>query len=262
MSSPRETPHIFIEKSRVGRAIFEIRGGELRVTSWSGSKRSEAAFPLRGLSSNYVVTGYRHYPALLVATAGVVISSVALWLLWQWQDLPEGLGGYLSHWPWMGLAASLIIAIRFTPRIELIVFADHWGRAAAWISREINQAPECDAFIRALVAQIELAQSDHSEETKAEIARSIAAEFLTDPITSHRLRYWQISLATGFIALVLPLLPGANELLDAMMFLVVFPMLVSGLVFACLSLSSKEPGRRWGFLGLLIGVASIWLHNA
>lgn len=250
----------FIQNSRAGRAIFEISRDEVHVSSWMLGRRGELRVPVRELSPNYVPGSVRIYTALYGSLAGVLVCSATLWLLYRTDAVPEGPQGFLAHWPLIGLAASLVNAIRFTPRVEFFTFCNQWGRPVFSIVREKKQAAECDAFILTLVAAIELAHSEMSEADRKDALRPLLDELQSSAVVSGDVPKWQLSLATGLAAVLLPLLPGVIASWGDLLFFVEFPLCVVAMAFGILALWNREPRRWWGLLGVALGLVPLFFY--
>jgi hypothetical protein len=250
----------FIQNSRAGRAIFEISRDEVHVSSWMLGRRSALRVCLRELSPNYVPGSVRIYAILYGSLAGVLVCSAALWLLYHTEAVPEGPQGFLAHWPLIGLAASLVNAIRFTPRVEFFTFLNQWGRPAFSIVREKRQAAECDAFILTLVAAIELAHSEMPEADRKAALRPLLDELQSSAVVSGDIPKWQLSLATGLAAVLLPILPGVAASWGDLLFLTEFPLCVVAMAFGILALWNREPRRWWGLLGVAHGLVPLFFY--
>lgn len=250
----------FIQNSRAGRAIFEISRDKIHVSSWLLGRRSELRVPIRELSSKYVSGSVRIYAVLYGSLAGVLVCSAALWLLYHTDAVPEGPQGFLAHWPLIGLAASLINAIRFTPRVEFFTFCNQWGRPVFSIVREKKQAAECDAFILTLVAAIELSHSEMSEADRKDALRPLLDELQSSAVVSGDIPKWQLSLATGLAAVLLPILPGVIASWGDLLFLIEFPLCVVAMALGILAIWNREPNRWWGLLGVALGLVPLFFY--
>jgi hypothetical protein len=250
----------FIQNSRAGRAIFEISRGEVLVSSWISGRQSVFRIPVRELSANYIPGAVRIYAVLYGSLAGVFVCSATLWFLYHSSAVPEGPQGFLAHWPLIGLAASLINAIRFTPRVEFFTFCNQWGRPAFSIVREKKQAAECDAFILTLVAAIELAHREMSEAEQKDALRPLLDELRSSAVVSGDIPKWQLSIAIGLAAVLLPILPGVIASWGDLLFSVEFPLCVVAMAFGIIAIWNREPGRWWGLLGVALGLVPLFFY--
>ncbi len=223
-------------------------------------RRGELRIPIRELSPNYIPGSARIYAILYGSLAGVLVCSAALWLLYHTDAVPEGPQGFLAHWPLIGLAASLVNAIRFTPRVEFFTFCNQWGRPAFSIVREKKQAAECDAFILTLVAAIELAHSETTEPDRKDALRPLLDELKSSAIVSGDIPKWQLSLATGIAAVLLPILPGVMASWGDLLFLVEFSLCVVAMAFGILALWNRETRSWWGLLGVALGLVPLFFY--
>lgn len=223
-------------------------------------RQVELCVPVRELSPRYVPGALRVYTMLYGALFGVIVCSAALWLIHNSKQLPDGVSGYLAHWPLIGLIASLITAIRYTPRVEYYTFCNQWGRPVFSIVREKKQWAECDAFIVALVAEIELAHSEMNERERREVLRPLLHDLQTSALVTGDVLKWKISLALGGAAILLPVMPGVVSSLGELLFFLEFSLCVVAMAFGVLAIWNREPNRWWGVLGFIFGLAPLFIY--
>lgn len=158
------------------------------------------------------------------------------------------------------LAASLVNAIRFTPRVEFFTFLNQWGWPAFSIVRAKRQAAECDAFILTLVAAIELAHSEMPEADRKDALRPLLDELQSSAVAPGDIPQWRLSLATGLAAVLLPILPGVIVAWGDLLFFIEFPLCVVAMAFGLLAIWNREPRCWWGLLGVALGLVPLFFY--
>jgi hypothetical protein len=157
----------FIQYSRLGRVIFQLRDDFLDVACSRMGRLDERRIRLRTIDPDFQRLS-RHGCLLIIVPGSVVlICAAALWAILHQDALPRE----LAVWPGEIMCLALWAAIRGTPPFVFYLFRNHWGRPVVSIIRERRQAAECDAFVASLVQRIELAAAGLAPE---EIARSLA----------------------------------------------------------------------------------------
>ena len=145
-------------------------------------------------------------------------------------------------------------------RVEFFEFRNHWGKPVLHIIRERKQAADCAAFITALVAHIELAQSDLPPEERTKLLRQL----VDDSTGASGLRpgqdKWKVSIGLGVLAVVFPLVPAVNYSSDPSLFPIIFLLCVGGAGFSIFSFLAKEPRRWWSVLGLVLSLIPAYFY--
>ncbi len=249
------TGPIFNQKSRIGQVIFEVRDGDIRLSSriFRGPF-TEHSIALNRLSPDYKPQVTRNHALVIVPLVFAFICAAALWKLMHQTVLPEGAGPGLSFYPIIGLIVSLFGAVRGSRRIEYYQFYTTAGQPAFSIVREREQAQECAAFITALVAQIEFARSGVTPDLS--IVRSVRTDqdaARTGDATPRR-DLWQISIACGVFAAGLPWLPNVNYYFADFLFPLVFWLCVGGVSLCAFSFARNEARRWWSVLGAILAL--------
>jgi hypothetical protein len=248
-------PPTFIQESRLGRVIYQIRDGALYISvSKFGRGFEEHRVDLRRLSPDYKPLTFRLNFVLGLVGGFLVLCCLALWGLHRQTLIPEGAVGWLMHWPIYGIAFSLIAAVRFSRRFECFQFFDNWDKPALVIIREPAQAQECEAFVLALVSHIELARSNLPAAEREAVLRQLERESAGLPAAGQDLAYWKLSLVFGGLAVGIPWVPGLAYYFDLLHFMLVFWLCVGGAACCVFSYQKKESGRHWSVLGLLLSL--------
>jgi hypothetical protein len=247
-------PPTFVQESRLGRTIYQIREGVLAISisRWTGFEEHQV--DLRRLDPNYEPKSIRLYGLLILPGVGLLISALAYWGLYHQPLVPREAMVYFFRWPIIGIAVSLILAIRGSRRFEFYQFKNHWGKPALSILREHQQKTECDFFMSVLVSHIELAQSDLSPDEKSRILERLLRDETPAPQTGVGADQWMLSISLGVVACGLPLIPGANQYLDLFMFMIVFGLCVGSASLCVLSYVAKETKRHWSIIGLVLSL--------
>jgi hypothetical protein len=248
-------PPTFVQQSRLGNAIFQIRDGALHVSvSRFTGGFDEHRVDLRKLSPNYEPQSVRLNFALGLSGLFLVLCCFALWGLYRQTVIPLEAISYFTQWPVYGIALSLILAVKYSSRVEYFQFCDNWGKPVFIVVRERRQAAECEAFVLSLVSHIEMAQSGLPVVEREALLRKLSAELSSLPAVDHSVAYWKLSLVLGSLAVGFPWIPGLAYYLDLFHFMLIFFLCAGGAVCAVFSYEKKEPGRHWSVLGLLLSL--------
>lgn len=239
----------FIQDSRLGRVIFQIRDGCLFISSQHFGRQIEDRVDLRSLTSNYEARAVRLYSWLVICLAGCLLCAVVMWGLWRQTTVPRDALLIFGTWAAMSFGVCLLGAIRATPRLFFYVFSNQWGNPALNLIRESRQAAECDAFVAELVAHIELAQSGLDQAARVRLLSeldTIVDESLGQAPDADK---WKLSIGLGVLAVGLPAFPGLVEYSAGLLFPLIFLFCVGGMGFSYYSFLRKEPQRWWSLLG-------------
>ena len=252
---------IFIQHSRFGLVTYAVSDTHLIATVKEDDKLVDHCVELRTLDSQYEVVQKSAPLAVTVALVATLVFGAMAWKLIANESLDEGLRWILAYAPLLFAAASLWFGISIAPRWELVVFKNHWGQQAFVIVRERNQVADCMAFVDQLVARIELAQSELDDESRAGILRNLS--LCAPPFIQANLgvRKWKLAIVLGSLAMLLPLVPGVNEYLDALTLPIVILLSIGTVVLAALSLSSKESGRWISLLAIVMALIPMFLYE-
>jgi hypothetical protein len=243
----------FIQNSRLGRSIFQLRGEQLEV-SWFGGARAKKTFPLLGISPDYY-RGRRRFHLLYIVPG--VFGFFGLGAVWieRVQNIVEH--QFIFLYPWILALAGIVGIIRGVPRVEFFQFYDHWRRPLFYLVRERSQADECDDFVRVVLDAIERVQA--GDPLPATIPPpAVSSVRLPDAHEAYfvgEIR-WQMSIALGNLSVLLALLPQTNTDLGGLLFFIVFGASVGGMLFAWLSYQRKERYRHFALVGAILSLTA------
>jgi hypothetical protein len=146
MSSP-----VFLQDSRLGRAIFSVEGVCLEITHTGLIKKPARLIPLHSLSSDYVRTRNRNWEMILISLFLAGISGVLT--LFASRVKEPGLD-MIVLLPGMMTAVYLWWGLRSIPKVDVAAFSERSGKPAFLIARSTKQAPDFDQFVGELVSRI------------------------------------------------------------------------------------------------------------
>ena len=154
----------FIERSRMGKVIYELNDGILLVSGCRGLRKFHSRIELHSLSPQPILLKVRLWrPLFILIFVGLALVSTAIYCARQtWA--PPGALTIVAEFAAIYGAAILIAASRWVPQLEIIRFNDVVKRPAIDITRESAAADETDEFVQNLVSAIKCAkvQSDHT----------------------------------------------------------------------------------------------------
>jgi len=251
----------FVQRSRLGKKIFQIRNGVLEIsTSRLSTGFAEHRFDLQTLDPDYQPRTGRLHILLILGGVGLVLSLAVLWGLQNQTVIPREAVPYFSYWPGMMLAVSLGWVVYGTRRVEYYVFCNHWKKPAFDIVREPAQTEECTRFILALVEHIKLAQSDLPAAERQTRAQAITSELLLVAPPPPIRRKWKLSILCGVLACGLPLIPGLANLIDPLLELIVFALCAGSAAWCYFSFDAREPHRWWSLVGAGLSAIPVFFY--
>ncbi|HVU17983.1 MAG TPA: hypothetical protein VHD32_13740 [Candidatus Didemnitutus sp.] len=245
---------IFIQESHLGRVIFELRDDALSFSQRRFGRRIEGQIPLRRLAPECETRAISPTRPLTISLIGAFLSGGLAWGIVQSPSIPAGAAAYLAEWPGIVCVICIVRAIRWSRRIEYYRFNNIWKRPVLHIIREKAQAAECDAFVAALIRQIELAESDLSPDERAALLAEAREMPATQSASGLVLSRWKGSIALGILACLLPLPPPIRAGFGGLLLPVVIVLCAGGASLSVFSFLSKERGRWFGLIGLLLSL--------
>lgn len=244
----------FIQNSRINRVIFQINDGHLLVsTKPLVGPFQEHRFALRNLDPDYRPGFTRNYALLLTPLVLAVLCAGVFRGLWQQSLLPREAIRVPLMYSAIWFAASIAGAIRGSRRIEYFQFNNIWKRPAVFIIRERSQSAECADFIAALVAHIEVAQSDLPAAERKLLLERLVDDRGTAANAQPGQNLWLASIWLGIFAVVFPLLLGGLSQ-DPSLFPIMFLLCVGGASLCIFSFLANEPRRWWSVVGLVLSL--------
>ncbi len=142
---------VFIERSRLGKRIYELRDSSLTISGIRQFKKFEKTIPLGFTSPNYVRARRRLHYLVQVPIAKVC---VGLLVLRVFSFLPTGPYVYVAEIAGILIGVSLWQAILGIPPIEIVMFKNTNGRAQFDLVKEKKQAKEFEEFVAKLASTI------------------------------------------------------------------------------------------------------------
>lgn len=146
--------HIYIERSRLGRAIYELKDGVLSV---SGT-RGQSFVRLDDLSSADLKFKRRFYRNIAMGFIGAMASGAVVTALLVQQMIPAAPLHYFIHPIAIVFATSLAIAITWMPEVRFVRFRDKRGGTAWDFVEPWRSNREFEDFIGRVRAEIEKAK--------------------------------------------------------------------------------------------------------
>lgn len=251
----------FIQNTRIGRTIFQVRNGFVVVSATRfGRPLRDYRIDLRSLDSNYSPRSVRVY-SLWVIPLVIALLCMAVFKAMRHQNLvpPET---FYVFYPWLaiGFGVSIFSAIQGTRRVEYFEFRNQWGKPALYLVRERKQAVEFTSFIGELVTHIELARSDLTQGDRNILLRQLehaGSDTISREPGQDR---WKMSLVLGSLATAIPLIPGMDQTSDPSVFPFIFLLCVGGLAAGTFSFLAKETRRWWSVPGMLLALIPVYLY--
>jgi len=244
---------IFVQKSRVGRTVFQIRGDQLEIYARNFGRRASGRIPLAQISSDYELVA-RRFPVLIYAPLGTAALSYALiYAAFHQTTVPRE----IATGPIVFFAISVLAVFRGVPRLEIFVFQDFWRRPLFYIVRESGQADACNAFVAALLDRIQAAETGEPVDptTPSEFASSLPKQGLAAVFGSGQNRWW-LALVAGIVSAGVP--PALQDLpaFDPYMLPLVIFASIGGLLCGTLSFVARERHRYWSLLGMAFSLVA------
>ncbi len=244
----------FIQSSRVGRSIFQLRGDVIEITQTILGRRQETRIPIKTLSRDYDRIA-RRMPQLFVIPLVLCIPCfwVIDYILGQ-KEVPHEFAIY----PGLFMLALVVAAMRGVPRIDRFQFYDYWKKPIFHIIREKKQGEECDAFVRELLERIECGENGRSISDHKTELEGVSDGLFQVQVGEHR---WKASVLLGVFSAGLPWFDQLARLIGNLQFMLVFGSTVGGLVFCVLSFQSKERLRYLSVFGAALSLIAPLIYK-
>jgi hypothetical protein len=235
---------VFIQRSRLGRSIFALRGDQLEITSHLFGRKSETEIPLRMISSNYEVDARRYFVLIIVPLLFAIGCITIFCLLLRQEAWPQ----MFAMYPAMFTVMFVWIALKHVPRVEYFTFTDHWKKPLFSIVRERAQSNECEAFIRELLERIERTEKGLSP------VESPNTPVVDEDYDQPREQRWLLSILAGGVATGFPLISQVLPEVAALTLAVVLAATTCGLIAGVQSFIRKERMKYGALLGIALSV--------
>jgi len=248
----------FLQRSRIGKAVFILYSETLEVTTHRLGARNVQVFPLHTLSADYHRTAERFYSIIVIP---LVLAGACMWLINVLLVADHPLAEGFLIYPFVGFFAFGWAALRGVPWVELLVFSNRGGHPVFYIAREKDQVDECDAFVDALLDHVEMIRQGVSPEDIREKKRRSESSVHLPGRSKGRVfgpteGRWKLSLAAGVISSGFqPLVENTVTLHDWILPVVLFST-IAALLFGVLSFIAKERLRYLAVFGMALSLVA------
>lgn len=231
--------------------MFVLDEEVISVTSGLADRTTTATFPLRTISPDYAVGGLKFNAGVVVMLLAAVGFAALTLFLFRLEDPWSSLSLYSA----MFAVFAIVGGIRLIPRLDFLIFADHWKRPLFSIARERGQSEECDAFVAELLNRIERTQLEpgHPDKSRDEpVAEGIDAkpEWL-----------WKMAIICGGVTLGFPLAAHSIKELSIAILMIVLAGSTGALGATLYSYSRKERRRHWCLVGVALAGATFIIFS-
>src|SRR4051812_33054348 len=120
-------PYIYIDRSRVGRTIYNLRGGVLNVSGTRLGRRFDYDISLHKVVGRPQQLARRFWRKIMVGVAIAVPSGAVTLALVLQHYIPEQAAHHYAHYPAMAFATGLGTALTWVPSLRFFVFRDARG---------------------------------------------------------------------------------------------------------------------------------------
>lgn len=262
MKASDPTLDVFIQRSRIGGAIFVLRPETLEISEGRGHNEMNTTFNLKNLASDYDIRA-RHFPILVAIPLGIsaVLTFVAR-LLYLAPELPSIFYIYAL----MFAAIFLVAAIRGTPAVEFFVFNNRMGKPQFRIVREKNQSEDCNNFIRLLVERIEKSERgesliwSESDATRPVLESSVRyGESSVNDLSKGN--WWKGAMVFGCGSVCTPVVFYSNPDYHGFAFMLTLLLMTVGLMAGIMSLTNKEGRVFLVIVGMILSLVPAMLFS-
>lgn len=252
--------YVFIQRGRLGRTIFRMRGDQLDIDVWRFGLRGRSSFALRSLSPDYEIRAVRvHWlylwPAFVALVAGVIIYLML--------SVPFPFRSLVIY-PGIFLAVGVAGFVHGLKRVEFFLFSDHWKRPVVQVLREPGETKACDAFVTELIYRI--------EQSNAGLPILVTPEDSASPRSAVRLpllpedsrpaaagNCWLLAIVCGFLGAAPLAVPPLADRGGEGLLLLMFLLIVAALVYAALSYAQRERHRHRALIGAILALVSLYV---
>lgn len=238
---------VFIQRSRLGRRIYELRESKLTVSGRLWFK----VFDLHYISPEFVRIRRRMPRLIQIPLAKACVAGLLIRLL---RFLPPDPYFVVVELAVGFIAISLWHAYRGLAPIEVAIFRNTNDRIQFDLVKEKNQGTEFEEFITALVASIDKARDLVTEHHEVEL-HSVS-------LRARRIPFWLLSLVCGGMALIWPLVNHFVYPLGPLLFPLTFLCTLGGLGSAVVSFSKTENLRFLSLIGAAIALAPPFIYRS
>jgi hypothetical protein len=152
-------PEIFIQRSRLGRRIFELRGHTLTITRVFAGKKSTAVINMRHVTPAFTRARGRNHLLVQIPLFLALILALCIRLS---LTAPQGLREVIIMTCGVWIAFCLVAAVRGFAPIEAVRFIGTNGRVRFDLVKEKKQAQEFEFFVESLRRSIEEEEPNQS----------------------------------------------------------------------------------------------------
>lgn len=245
-------PHIFIERSRLGKVIYELRDDRLSITGRRAMRDFRLELELNGMSSRIERGGRRYFrPILKLFTYAAVFATIAVLFLVQ-QRAPLAAIYYFVEFAAVCAVAFFMAGLKWVPRLEVVRFKDAIGRTLFDVVKEQAYAVEFEQFVQLLRDRIQASKGSANVPSPLPVDES--REEKRDP----NLR-WIASLVFGLLAVALPWIGRSTGIFGDWNFPISFLCSVGGVGFSVYSFMRTERYRYFSVLGAVASIVPAFL---
>jgi hypothetical protein len=251
-------PVIFIQRSRLGRSIFMLGSEHLDVTAFNFGMKSAQKFSLKSISTDYQVIAHRYWFLILVPFVMAAACIGLSYAILSQDAIPHGPVFHVGIF----LAAFIIATFRGVPRVEHIVFLDHWKKPLFYIVREAAQAEACNAFVDDLIDRIEEIETGipRTASPPVTLRGSISVRYgqtvASSQMQVRSYHYWILAICSGALSAGYPIAAETVAALKQGMFPVVILGTFGGLLFGVFSFVAKERMRVLSLAGVALALVA------
>ncbi len=156
------TPYVFIERSRLGKSFYELRGDHLTISGTRWFEPYKMEVELSSASPDTERLSRRFYrPIIVLLSIGTVLAGITAALLLQ-TYVPDGAAHYFVHEAGVAAAAFIGAGLTWIPRIKVVRFRDSNGSVLFDVVKERRQAEDFEKFIEYLQETIVQSKSTAS----------------------------------------------------------------------------------------------------
>jgi hypothetical protein len=238
---------VFIQRSRLGRRIYQLHGSKLTVSGRFWSKE----FNLYYISPKFVRLKRRvprlfQVPLLLACVCGLIIRGLSF--------LPEDPYFAIIIVPCYLIGIFLWQAYKGFAPLEVVFFTNTNKRIQFDIVKDEKQGADFEGFVTALVDSIDNARDSATERLRSELPAV--------SVPQRRIPYWLYSVISGGMALSWPLVSHFVCPLGGFLFPLTFLCTLGGVWCAFVSFSKAERLRILSLVGAAAGLLPPFLYRS
>jgi hypothetical protein len=245
---------VFIERSRMGRSIYELSDRQLEIWGKRGWNKYSRKLELQNLSFGVLRHRRRDLRAAgLLFALCLILGGVTCVLLLQ-DKIPLGAVIFLAMGSGAFSVTFLVGAIRWLSPFEIIQFNNHLGAEAFHMVKEDSRGEELEAFVEQLRSAVRQARNAGGPDISLRVGEQKGCKA--------QLEYrWKLALMFGCLSMGMSILLDRFEIAGVWASFVICSCTIGGVGYAVYSYIRREKYWPLSILGGILSLLPVYFGN-